>query len=203
MYRLALLISWLIGCLCATALAQAPLPTQRIRGDVVALNGSDLEVKSRTGEALAIKLADNFGVTAVVKSDLSAIKPGDFVGIASMPQSDGTERALEVLLFPESMRGSGEGHYPWDLRPGSMMTNATVTQATVEAMGGRRLVLKYKDGETTVDVPPDAPIVTFEPGDRSMVAPGAHVLFTAAKHPDGSLTAARIAVGKNGLVPPM
>jgi hypothetical protein len=84
-----------------------------------------------------------------------------------------------------------------------MMTNATVTQATVEGAGGRRLLLKHKDGETTVDVPPDAPVVTFEPGDRAMVVPGAHVIFTAAKHPDGSLTAARIAVGKNGLVPPM
>jgi hypothetical protein len=189
--------------LSATALAQAPLPTQRIRGDVTALDGVNLQVKSRSGEALAIKLADNYTVTAVVKIDMSAIKAGTFVGTASMPQSDGTQTALEVLVFPEAMRGSSEGHYPWDLRPGSMMTNATVAEAVVEATGGRRMLLKYKDGEKWVVVPPDAPIVTFEPGDRAMVVPGAHVLITATKQPDGNLTAARVAVGKNGLVPPM
>jgi hypothetical protein len=189
--------------LCASAVAQAPLPTQRIRGDVVALDGLNMQVMSRTGEALAIKLADNYTVTAVVKIDMSAIKPGAFVGAASMPQSDGTQTALEVLLFPEAMRGSNEGHYPWDLKPGSMMTNATVADAIVEATGGRRMLLKYKDGEKWIVVPPEAPIVTFEPGDRAMVVPGAHLLVTATKQPDGSLTASRVAVGKNGLVPPM
>jgi len=188
---------------CATAQAQTPLPTMRIRGDVVALDGLNLQVKSRTGETLPIKLADNYTVTAVVKIDIDAIKTGAFVGTASMPESDGTQRALEVLLFPEAMRGSGEGHYPWDLRPGSMMTNATVADAVVESTGGRRMTLKYKDGEKTVIVPPEAPIVTFEPGDRAMVVPGAHVLLTATKQADGSLTAGRVAVGKNGLVPPM
>ena len=120
-----------------------------------------------------------------------------------MPQPDGTQTALEVLVFPEAMRGSNEGHYPWDLKPGSMMTNATITDAVVESAGGRRMTLKYKDGEKTVVVPADIPIVTFEPGERAMVVPGAHVLIAATKQPDGSLTAARIAIGKNGLVPPM
>jgi hypothetical protein len=189
--------------LCAMAVAQAPLPTQRIRGDVVALDGFALQVKSRTGETLAIKLAENYTVTAVVKIDMSAIKPGAFVGTASMPQSDGTQTALEVLVFPEAMRGSNEGHYPWDLKPGRMMTNATVADAIVEATGGRRMLLKYKDGEKWIVVPPEAPIVTFEPGDRAMVVPGAHLLVTATKQPDGSLTAGRVAVGKDGLVPPM
>jgi hypothetical protein len=203
MQRLAAMSRYVFLALSATALAQAPLPTQRIRGDVTALDGVNLQVKSRSGEALAIKLADNYTVTAVVKIDMSAIKAGTFVGTASMPQSDGTQTALEVLVFPEAMRGSSEGHYPWDLRPGSMMTNATVAEAVVEATGGRRMLLKYKDGEKWVVVPPDAPIVTFEPGDRAMVVPGAHVLITATKQPDGNLTAARVAVGKNGLVPPM
>jgi hypothetical protein len=203
MQRLAAMSRYVFLALSATALAQAPLPTQRIRGDVTALDGVNLQVKSRSGEALAIKLADNYTVTAVVKIDMSAIKTGTFVGTASMPQSDGTQTALEVLVFPEAMRGSSEGHYPWDLRPGSMMTNATVAEAVVEATGGRRMLLKYKDGEKWVVVPPDAPIVTFEPGDRAMVVPGAHVLITATKQPDGNLTAARVAVGKNGLVPPM
>jgi len=184
-------------------LAQAPQPTQRIRGDIVAIDGLNFQVKARAGETLAIKLADNYTVTAVVKIDVGAIKPGAFVGAASMPQPDGTQTALEVLVLPEAMRGSNEGHYPWDLKPGSMMTNATVADAMVESAGGRRLTLKYKDGEKTVVVPADVPIVTFEPGDRAMVVPGAHVIITATKQPDGSLTAARIAVGKEGLVPPM
>jgi hypothetical protein len=200
--KLAAITLCLIFGMCATAHAQAP-PTMRIRGDVAALEGLNLQVKSRTGEMLAVKLAENYTVTAVVKIDMDAIKPGAFVGTASMPENDGTQRALEVLLFPEAMRGSNEGHYPWDLKPGSMMTNATVADAVVESTGGRRMTLKYKDGEKIVIVPPDAPIVTFEPGDRAMIVPGAHVLITATRQPDGSLTAARAAVGKNGLVPPM
>jgi len=188
---------------CGSVLAQAPAPTQRIRGDVVALDGLSLQVKSRSGETLAIKLADNYVVTAVVKIDATAIKPGSFVGTASMPQPDGTLTSLEVLVLPESMRGSNEGHYPWDLRPGSMMTNATVVDVVSAGQGARRMTLKYKDGEKSVVVPEDVPIVTFEPGEKSMLVPGAHVLLTATKQPDGSLTAARVAVGKNGLVPPM
>jgi len=188
---------------CGFVLAQAPAPTQRIRGDVVALDGLGLQVKSRSGETLAIKLADNYVVTAVVKIDATAIKPGSFVGTASMPQPDGTLTSLEVLVLPESMRGSNEGHYPWDLRPGSMMTNATVVDVVSAGQGARRMTLKYKDGEKSIVVPEDVPIVTFEPGKKSMLVPGAHVLLTATKQPDGSLTAARVAVGKNGLVPPM
>ncbi len=188
---------------CGSVLAQAPAPTQRIRGDVVALDGLGLQVKSRSGETLAIKLADNYVVTAVVKIDATAIKPGSFVGTASMPQPDGTLTSLEVLVLPESMRGSNEGHYPWDLRPGSMMTNATVVDVVSAGQGARRMTLKYKDGEKSIVVPEDVPIVTFEPGEKSMLVPGAHVLLTATKQPDGSLTAARVAVGKNSLVPPM
>src|SRR5438094_5520444 len=181
---------------CGSVLAQAPAPTQRIRGDVVALDGLSLQVKSRSGETLAIKLADNYVVTAVVKIDVTAIKAGAFVGTATVPQPDGTLTSLEVLVFPESMRGSNEGHYPWDLKPGSMMTNATVADALVMSPGGRRMTLKYKDGEKTVIVPDDAPIVTFEPGDKAMLVPGTHILVTATKQPDGNLTAGRVAVGK-------
>jgi len=188
---------------CGSVLAQAPAPTQRIRGDVVALDGLSLQVKSRSGETLAIKLADNYVVTAVVKIDVTAIKAGAFVGTATVPQPDGTLTSLEVLVFPESMRGSNEGHYPWDLKPGSMMTNATIVDVTSSGQGSRRMTLKYKDGEKSIVVPEDVPIVTFEPGEKSMLVPGAHVLLTATKQPDGSLTAARVAVGKNGLVPPM
>lgn len=189
--------------LCGSVLAQAPAPVQRIRGDVVALDGLSLQVKSRSGEMLAIKLAENYVVTAVVKINMTAIKPGAFVGTATMPQPDGTLTSLEVLVLPESMRGSNEGHYPWDLKPGSMMTNATIADVTNLGQGGRRMTLKYKDGEKSIVVPEDVPIVTFEPGDKSMLVPGAHILLTATKQPDGSLTAARVAVGKDGLVPPM
>jgi hypothetical protein len=185
-------------------LAQAPagIPAQRIRGDVVALDGLNLQVRSRTGETLTVKLAENYTVTAVVKIGIDRIVPGTFVGIASIPQADDTQRALEVLLLPESRRGSGEGHYAWDLQPGSMMTNATV--ATVTSVDQvHRMTLKYKDGEKTILVPPGAPVVTFEPGDRAMLVPGAHVIFSASKQPDGNLTASGVAVGKDGLVPPM
>jgi hypothetical protein len=193
----------LLCCLAAGAFAQTPAaPTQRIRGDIVALDGLNLQLRSRTGDALTVRLAENYTVTAVAKIGIERITPGAFVGAASMPQPDGTHAALEVLLFPEARRGSGEGHYPWDLQPGSMMTNATVADvASVEK--GRRMTLKYKDGEQVVIVPPDAPIVTFEPGDRAMLKAGAHVIVTATKQPDGTLTAGGVAVGKDGLVPPM
>ena len=202
MKNVASVILCFLLCICAAS-AQTPAPTQRIRGDVLAIDGVNLQVRSREGETLAIKLAENYTVTAVVKIDASAIKPGVFIGTASMPQSDGTFKSLEVLVLPESMRGSNEGHYPWDLKPGSMMTNATVADVGSAGDAGQRLTLKYKDGEKSIVVPPDVPIVTFEPGDKSMVVPGAHILLTATRQPDGSLTAARVAVGKNGLVPPM
>jgi hypothetical protein len=184
------------------ALAQAPAPTQRIRGDVVSVDGLNLQVKERSGESMTIKLAENYVVTGVAKVGIEAITANAFVGVASMPQGDGSQTALEVLVFPESGRGSNEGHYPWDLQPGSMMTNATV--AEVVAVGpARRMTLRYKDGEKLILVPANVPIVTFEPGDRAILKAGAHVLLTATRQPDGSLTAARVAVGKDGLVPPM
>jgi hypothetical protein len=204
MLRATTISGLLLCCLTGIVLAQAPAtaPTQRVRGDVVALDGLNLQVRSRTGELLTVRLAENYTVTAVVKIAIDRIVSGTFVGTATLPQADGTQRAIEVLLFPESRRGSGEGHYPWNLQPGSMMTNATVTDvATVDQ--ARRMTLKYKDGEKTVVVPPEAPIVTFEPGDRAMLKPGAHVMFGAAKQPDGTLTAAGVSVGKDGLVPPM
>ena len=183
-------------------IAAAQAPAQRIRGDVVALDGNTLQVKTRGGEAVTVKLNDNFAVSAVAKRDLAAVVPGTFIGTATMPQADGTQQALEVLIFPESARGSGEGHYPWDLQPGSMMTNATVSEVVAHDTA-RKLTLKYKDGEKVVVVPPGTPVVTFEPGDRAMLVPGAHVMFGATRQPDGTLTAARVNVGKDGLVPPM
>lgn len=202
--RLAkLLVLLIMNCVAIGALAQAPTAApQRIRGDVVALDGLNLQVRSRAGDMYNVTLADNYTVTAVTKIGIDRIVTGTYIGTATMPQPDGTQKAIEILLFPEARRGAGEGHYPWDLQPGSMMTNATV--ASVVAAGqSRQMTLKYKDGEEVVVVPPDTPIVTFEPGERSMLVPGAHVMFSANKQPDGSLTAAGVNVGKNGLVPPM
>ena len=186
----------------ALATAVHAQSTQRIRGDIVSVEGSNLTVRTRAGELASIRLADSHKVTAVVRTTPDAIVPGSYVGTASMPQADGTGRALEVLVFPESGRGSGEGHYAWDLRPGSMMTNATVAEV-VGVDNGRRMTLKYKDGEQTIVVPADAPIVTFEPGTAQMLRPGAHVMLSARVQPDGSLAATGVAVGKDGLVPPM
>jgi hypothetical protein len=197
---MTLIVTGLLSFFAALAIAQAP--PQRIRGDVVALDGNTLQVKTRAGEALTIKLADNFAVSAIVKRDLAAVVPGTFIGTATVPGKDGTLQSLEVLIFPEAARGSGEGHYPWDLQPDSMMTNATVSEV-VAVDAARKLTLKYKDGEKVVMVPPGTPVVTFEPGDRAMLVPGAHVMFGATKQPDGTLTAGRVSVGKDGLVPPM
>ena len=191
-----------LGIVSLASLATAQTSTERIRGDVLRLDANILQVKTRAGEALTVKLADNFAVSAIVRRNLAAVVPGAFVGTATMSNPDGTLRALEVLVFPEAARGSGEGHYPWDLQPGSMMTNATVSDV-VAVDAARRMTLRYKDGEKVVVVPPDAPIVSFEPGDRAMLVPGAHVILGAARQPDGTLTASRISVGKDGLVPPM
>jgi hypothetical protein len=191
-----------IAAMCGLASGVQAQSTQRIRGDIVSVEGPKLEVRTRTGELASITLADQYKVSAVVKTTAAAIVQGAYVGTASMPQPDGSGRALEVLVFPESGRGSGEGHYPWDLAPGSMMTNATVAQvANIDNV--RRITLKYKDGEKMIDVPADAPIVTFEPGSREMLRPGAHVMVNARIQPDGSLSATGVAVGKDGLVPPM
>jgi len=195
-----LLLFFAAAVACVHAVAQPA--GQRIRGDVTAIDGLQLQVRTRTGENLAIALDEKYAVTAIVKRDLASIRPGNYVGTASMPQPDDTQRALEVLIFPESGRGSNEGHYPWDLQPGSMMTNATVAEI-VDVGPDRRMTLRYKDGEKVVYVPAGAPIVTFEPGDRAMLVPGAHVILTATHRPDGTLGATRISVGKDGLVPPM
>jgi hypothetical protein len=197
-YRLLLVI--VVSLLCAQVLAQPA--ARRIRGDIASIEGPKLHVVTRTGDKVAIELDDKYSVSAVVPADVATIKPGTYVGTATMPQPDGTQRALEVLIFPEAARGSGEGHYPWDLQPGSMMTNATVAQI-LSVDQAHRMTLKYKDGEQTVAVPAGAPIVTLEPGDRAMLKPGAHVIVSATPRADGVLTASRVTVGKDGLVPPM
>jgi hypothetical protein len=188
-----------VATMVAIASAQVPI---RVRGAIAKVSGQTLTIASRDNSSVEVRLADTVGVTAVVTAALSDIKTGAFVGAAALPQPDGTFRAQEVLIFPESGRGTGEGHYPWDLSPGSTMTNAAV-DALVSGNDGTALTLKHKNGETKVVVPPDAPIVTLGPGDKSLLVPGAGVFVPAVKAADGTLSAGRVLVGKDGLMPPM
>ena len=203
----------------------AAAPAQlHVRGDVVAVRADALDVRSRTGETLTLELAPNASVALVEKASLDSIGSGAFVGTTAVPEKDGTLRAVEVHVFPASMRGTGEGHRPWDLQPGSTMTNATVAQveggraeaggtgstmtnATVAGVekggGGRKLLLRYSGGEKTILVPPGTPVVALEAADRSKLVPGAHVFAIATRRPDGKLVAQRLSVGKDGVVPPM
>jgi hypothetical protein len=146
-------------------------------------------------------LADNFSVNEVTPIEPTAIAPGSFIGTAALPGPDGSLSALEVLVFPEAARGTGEGHGPWDLQPGSTMTNATVAQV-VATPQGRSMTLKYKDGEKTVVVPEGVPIVTFKPGDRGLLVAGAKVIVFAQVR-DGKPTALRALAGRDGFAPPM
>jgi hypothetical protein len=184
----------------AAAPAQNAPPT-RLRGTISAIDGKTVTIATREGTSVSVKLADNWAVMLVSSIAASEIKQGSFVGIASTG-TDADRTALEVLVFPEAARGTGEGHYPWDLKPQSMMTNATV--ATVAAASdGQTLKLDYKGGTQTIKVKPGTPIVTFQPGDHADAKVGAKVFTGAAKGADGGLTATRLLVGKDGVTPPM
>jgi hypothetical protein len=191
----------IFAVLALPALAQEGTPT-RIRGTIEKLDGQTLIVKSREGQELSVALAKDFKVSAVNKAQLSDIKQGDFVGSAAIPGTDGKLHAQEVLIFPEALRGTGEGYRPWDLTPDSTMTNATVAEVA-DSPKGRLLTLKYKDGQKELEVPMEAPIVTLAPGDPSLLQPGAPVFIFAMKAADGSLAANRVTAGKDGVAPPM
>ncbi len=186
------------------AVAQAPQsPPTRIRGTISAIDDKSVTIATREGSSAKVNLADNWGVLLVVPVAMADIKENSFVGVASLKGADGNLNALEVLVFPENMRGVGEGHYPWDLQPESLMTNATVAKLA-SAPNGQTLTLTYKGGGTqTVVVKPGTPIVTFQPGTKADAKVGAKLLVTATKDADGSLKAARLAVGKDGFQPPM
>ena len=184
------------------ALAQQPQMT-RVRGTIEKVDGSVLTVKSRNGAELTVKLADGAPVRTVIRKSLADVKANSFVGITAMPQPDGTQKAVEIHIFPESMRGTGEGHRPWDLMPNSTMTNANVDSA-VKSVDGQKLVLKYKDGEKTFIVPANVEVVEFAPASAADLKPGEKIFVVAAKKlPDGTLEAPGITVGKDGVNPPM
>jgi hypothetical protein len=187
---------------CAQIALAQDSPPVRIRGTVERVDGATYLVKARDGVELKLTIADNAQIAGIIKASLSDIKQNSFVGVTAMPQPDGSLNAVEVHIFPEAMRGTGEGHYPWDLQPQSTMTNANVEQV-VSAVDGRTLTLKYKNGEKKITVPASAPIVTYVPGDKSDIKPGAKVFIFATKQVDGTLQGRAWRVGRDGVTPPM
>jgi uncharacterized protein Veg len=173
----------------------------RLRGKIDAVSGDTIQLTLRNGTKTSAKLPADVRVTWLTESQPSEIKEGSYVGTAAVPQPDGTLKALEVQVFPPSMRGVGEGTRDWDLGAGSSMTNGTV--GSLVASSGRTITITYKGGEKKVLVPNDVPIVTYEPTDRAALTPGANVIINGARAADGTVTAGSVSVGKNGLVPPM
>jgi hypothetical protein len=183
------------------ALAQQTSPS-RVRGTIEGVDGATLMVKSRSGEDVKLTMTGDIRVVGIVKIALSDIKVGSFIGTTTVPGPDGGHNAVEVHVFPEDMRGTGEGSRPYDLKPNSSMTNATVAESVV-GNDGHTLLVKYKDGEKRVTVAPDTPVVTYVPADKSDLKPGAKVIAFMKKLPDGSFETNRVSVGRDGLTPPM
>ena len=191
-----------ISVLGSAAWAQQP-PTVRIRGTIESVDGPMLMIKSREGTDMKVRTTDNVVVIGIAKSSLADVKTGSYIGVSAMPEADGTQKALAVHIFAEAQRGTGEGFRAWDLRPNSTMTNATVAE-TVSGTDGQNIMVKYKDGEKKVVVPPGTPIVSFVTGDKAELKAGAKVIiFAATKKDDGTLEAGRVGVGLDGITPPM
>ena len=174
----------------------------RVRGTVTSLDGSTLVVHRKEGSDVTIKLNDGFKALAVVKSSMADIKEGTFIGTATVTQPDTTLRSLEVVIFPDSLRGTGEGHYPWDLGPASMMTNATVANS-VKGVQGQSVTVTYKGGEKKIDIPEGVPVVAIVPSTPADISPGAPVFVPAQRQPDGSLQSGAVIFGRDGVIPPM
>ena len=187
----------------SASFAQQPPPV-RVRGTVEAVDGPVLTVKSRDGQTTyKVRLTDNAAVRGIVKAALSDIKDNSYIGVTGMPQADGSQKAVEVHIFPEPMRGIAEGHQPWDLVPNSTMTNAAVTQM-VKGVQGDEITLKYKNGDKKIIVVPETVIVTYVPGNKDELKPGAKIFIAgASKKDDGTLEAASVSVGRDGITPPM
>ena len=180
---------------------QSPTPS-RVRGTIEAVDGDVIAVKSRAGEDVKLHMTGDIKIVGITKIALSDIKVGSFIGTTTVPGPDGGNNAVEVHVFPEAMRGTGEGSRPYDLKPNSSMTNATVEQSVV-GNDGHTLNIKYKDGEKKVLVSPETPVVTYVPADKSDLKPGAKVIAFMKKLPDGSFETNRVSVGRDGLTPPM
>ena len=184
------------------AIAQQPPTPTRVRGTIEGVDGDLIMVKSRSGEDVKLHMSSDMKVVGIVKIALADIKLGSFIGTTTVPGPDGQQNAVEVHVFPEDMRGTGEGSRPYDLRPNSTMTNATVAQQ-VAGTDGQTLMIKYKDGEKKVTVGPDTPVVTYVPGEKADLKAGAKIIAFIKPLPDGSFETNRISVGRDGLTPPM
>jgi hypothetical protein len=180
---------------------QSPSPT-RVRGTVEGVDGDVLAVKSRSGEELKLHMTGDMRVVGISRISLSDIKVGSFIGTTTVPGPDGSQNAVEVHVFPENMRGTGEGSRPYDLKPNSSMTNATVAESVV-GNDGQSLLVKYKGGEKKVQVSSETPVVTYVPADKSDLKAGAKIIAFTKKLPDGSFETSRVSVGRDGLTPPM
>jgi hypothetical protein len=180
---------------------QSPTPT-RVRGTIEGVDGDVLAVKSRSGQDVTLHMTGDAKIVGIIKISLADIKVGSFIGTTTVPGPDGSQNAVEVHVFPEEMRGTGEGSRPYDLRPNSTMTNATVSESVV-GNDGHTLLVKYKDGEKKVLVSPETPVVTYVPGDKSDLKPGARIIAFVKQLPDGSFESNRVSVGRDGLTPPM
>ena len=186
----------------AFAIAQkAPVPT-RVRGAIESVDGDTMMVKSRAGEDVKLHMTSDVKIVGITRISLSDIKVGSFVGTTTVPGPDGMPTAVEVHVFPEDMRGTGEGSRPYDLKPNSTMTNATVSESVV-GNDGHTLLVKYKDGDKKVLVTPETPVVTYVPADKSDLKAGAKVIAFMKQLPDGSFETNRVSVGRDGLTPPM
>jgi hypothetical protein len=192
----------LAGAIIAASCAAATAQTLRVRGTIEKADGNVLTLKSTDGAELKLTLTDNALIVAVVKASMADIKEGTFLGSAAMPQPDGSQTALEVHIFPEQMRGTGEGHRPYAPVANSTMTNGSASGATVAGVDGAAMLVKYKDGEKKIVVPPGVPIVRYEIGGKGDLKAGARfTVLAATKKPDGTLEANRINVGRDGVVP--
>jgi hypothetical protein len=185
----------------SAAPARADGTPVRVRGTVVSLEGSKLVVHAKDGKDVTVSLKDKYAALAVVRSSMEDIKQDTFIGTATVAQPDGSLRAVEVVVFPESLRGFAEGHYPWDLGPSSMMTNATIANK-VQGVDGETVSVTYKGGEKKITIPTNVPIVAVVPADKSEITPGAIVFIPTEKQADGTLLGGAVLFGK-GVVPPM
>ncbi|NKN00765.1 hypothetical protein [Rhizobium leguminosarum] len=197
-----------LSAIASAAILPAPVHAEdqkaeqvHVRGNIVNYSGSVLKVKTREGETVDVTLADSWNLAGVANAAVTDIKPGDFVGIASLPRTGGGDGALEVLIFPPAMKGAGEGSYGWDLKPDSSMTNATVADA-VKGVDGRTVTVSYHGKEKKISIPDGTPVVTIAPATKDDLVPGAVVFIPAEKAASGAL-AHQVLVGKNGVVPPM
>jgi hypothetical protein len=184
------------------AIAQQPPSPSRVRGTIESVDGDVLSVKSRSGEDVKLHMTGDMRVVGITRISLADIKVGSFIGTTTVPGPDGIPTAVEVHVFPEDMRGTGEGSRPYDLRPNSTMTNATVAESVV-GNDGHTLLVKYKDGEKKLVVTSDTPVVTYVPADKSDLKAGAKVIAFIKQLPDGSFETNRVSVGRDGLTPPM